>query len=72
MIKVEVTEEVLREGTTTFARGDVITSQDAEHEATLRSWVKYGWAKDLATGEQGERKPGAQSIEVNDVMQDHL
>lgn len=68
-MKIEITEEVLRDGTNEHRRGDQITARDAEHEAKLREWVRVGWAKDVDTGEQGERKPGAQRLHVHDVVQ---
>lgn len=68
MRRVEVTEQVLRDGTDIYHMGDV-TSLDDEKAA---QWIEFGWAKDAQSGEQGERKPGAQPIKVNSVSQSAL
>lgn len=65
MRKVEITEDVLNDGTETYRRGDVKTLDDDK----AAQWIGYGWAKDYETGEQGERKPGAQPIKIHDVNQ---
>ena len=63
--KLEITEEVLKLGTVTYYAGDIksFPKQDADE------YVRLGWAKCVETGEQNERKPGAQSIQVNNVVQ---
>lgn len=68
-MKIEITEESLKIGTNEHRKGDQITPRDAAHEAELREWVRVGWAKDVETGEQGERKPGAQRLHVHNVAQ---
>lgn len=65
MRRVQITEDVLRDGTDVYTKDDV-TSVDDNKAA---QWIGFGWAKDAETGEQGDRKPGAQPIVVNDVTQ---
>lgn len=65
MRKIEITEETLRDGTALYSKGDVKTVDD--ERAAL--WISLGWAKDAATGEQGERKPGAQAVQPDKVTQ---
>lgn len=67
MRRVEITEAVLRDGPEDYHQGDVTTIDDAK----AAEWIRLGWAKDAATGETGERKPGAQAINVHDVEQSH-
>lgn len=38
-------------------------------KAEADEYIRLGWAKDPATGEQGERKPGAQALQVDDAAQ---
>jgi len=54
MKQVEFTETV-KLGTETYYEGDRKSFDDAE----ASQYIALGWAKDPATGEQGERKPGA-------------
>lgn len=65
MRRVEITENVLRDGSEDYHRGDVTWIDDEK----AAQWISLGWAKDVETGEQGERKPGAQPIKVNSVTQ---
>ena len=37
-------------------------------EALANEFIRLGWAKCVDTGEQGERKPGAQKLEVHDSV----
>ena len=54
MRKIEFTETV-RLGTTTYVDGDRKSFPADE----AQQYIDLGWAKDPETGEQGERKPGA-------------
>lgn len=63
--RIEITEALLRDGVTDYHAGDVLTLP--KDKADL--WVSYGWAKDAATGETGERIPGARAVDVANVTQ---
>jgi hypothetical protein len=64
--RIEVTEETgIKFGRTSLAFEDVV-SIDTE---LANTFISYGWAKCVGTGEQGERKPGAVKIEVESVVQ---
>lgn len=54
MKQVEFTETV-KIGTETYSEGDRKSFDDTEAD----QYISLGWAKDPVTGEQGERKPGA-------------
>ena len=58
MKRVEFTEEV-KLGAATYLEGDVKAFEDDEADELVR----LGWAKD-EDGNTGERKPGAQKLEV--------
>jgi len=47
--------------------GDRKTVSKEERDAYVS---QMGWAKCLATGETGERKPGAQELNINSVGQE--
>ena len=63
--QIEFTEEKCRIGRETYYKGDRKTfpKEDADE------FIRVGWAKCVETGEQGERKPGQQSINVSNVTQ---
>ena len=63
--RIEITEDVLKLGTVTYYKGDIKSFPKAEAD----EYIRVGWAKDVETGEQGERKPGAQAINVQGVKQ---
>ena len=63
--KLEITEEVLKIGTSTYYEGDIKSFPKAEAD----EYIRLGWAKCVETGETGERKPGAQRINVQNVEQ---
>lgn len=63
--KIEITETNLLIGTQTYYAGDV-KSFPADEAA---EYIRLGWAKCCETGETGERKPGAQSINIQSVKQ---
>ena len=65
-MKIEITEDLINEGTQSFYKGDVTS---ALPEKTAKNWVAWGWAKDATTGEQGERKPGPTKLNVDNVTQ---
>lgn len=61
-MKIEFTETV-KLGAETYESGDRKSFPDAE----AKEYMRLGWAKDTETGEQGERVPGAQVINVDNV-----
>jgi hypothetical protein len=63
--KIEITEEVLKLGTVTYYAGDIKSFPKAEAD----EYIRLGWAKCCETGETGERKPGAEPINVQSVLQ---
>lgn len=65
MRKTEITEELLNDGPDTYRKGD----QKSFDDDKAQQWIDIGWAKDPETGEQGERKPGAQAIAPHNVKQ---
>jgi hypothetical protein len=64
MRKVEFLETVLI-GSQTYLEGDVKSFEDDE----AGEYIRLGWAKDPVTGEAGDRKPGAQALEVDRLVQ---
>lgn len=65
MRKIEFTEDKVLIGSMAYYAGDVKSFPKAEAD----EYIRVGWAKCCETGEQGERKPGAQSISVDSVVQ---
>lgn len=61
--RIEITEEVLKDGYETYYAGDIKSFPKAKAD----QWVELGWAKDVETGEQGDRKPGAAPIKPDTV-----
>ena len=62
-LKVEVIEpNGFKEGTIVREFGDIFTSENGAE------YVRVGWCKNVATGESGERSPGSQSIEVQNIV----
>jgi hypothetical protein len=58
-LKVEVIEpNGFLDGAIKREEGDVFTSDNGAE------YIRLGWCKNFETGESGERKPGAQKIEV--------
>jgi hypothetical protein len=57
--------------------GGFLHERDRFNEGEIRilpaalagEFIRLGWAKCCETGETGERKPGAQAIEVHDTVQ---
>lgn len=62
--RLEITEETLKIGTEVYYRGDIKSFPKAEAD----EYVRMGWAKDIETGEIGERVPGARPINVQSVV----
>lgn len=63
--RVEITEVTgVRLGRLVLAEGDVV-SLDADIADLI---IQSGWGKNAATGEQGERKEGAQRLTAQDVI----
>jgi hypothetical protein len=56
--RIEITEERLLDGTEEYFAGDIKSFQKEKADR----WVSLGWAKDVETGEQGERVPGANGL----------
>lgn len=65
MRKIEITETKLLLGAVTYYAGDVKSFPKQEAD----EYIRLGWAKCCETGETGERKPGAQAINVQSVTQ---
>ena len=61
--KIEFTEEAVKLGTQTYYAGDVKSFPKAEAD----EYIRLGWAKDVETGEQGERVPGATKLNLDSV-----
>lgn len=59
--KIEIMEEKLRIDTNEYFKGDIKSFPKAEAD----EYIRLGWAKDVETGDIGERKPGAQKLHVN-------
>jgi hypothetical protein len=53
--KVEVLEEKILDGEVTYYRGDIKSFPKPKAD----DWVRFGWAKDVDTGESNERVPGS-------------
>ncbi len=63
--QVEFTESV-KLGTSAFAEGDRHTFPEEE----ASEYIRLGWCKCVETGEQGERKPGQQKINIHATRQE--
>lgn len=64
--KLEVTEPGgFLHGRDKYFEGDIRVVE----EPWASEFIRLGWAKDAATGEQGVRTPGAQVLEVQDTVQ---
>jgi hypothetical protein len=66
-MRVEFTETV-KIGTQTYEAGDCLSFPDDE----AQRYVDLGWAKNPETGEQGERKPGANGPVVPNTVSQAL
>ena len=64
--KIEITEAELKLGTNTYYAGDIKSFPKAEAD----EYIRVGWARCVETGEQGERKPGAQKLNVQALVQE--
>ena len=63
--KIEITEPGgFRVGADRFQEGEVRILPAAQ----AQEFINLGWAKCVATGEQGERKPGAQELAVDSTL----
>ena len=62
--KIEITEN-FKHGRDAFNEGEIrVLPAEIAGE-----FIRLGWAKDAVTGEQGERKPGQQALQVDDFVQ---
>lgn len=61
--RLEITEDILKVGTQTYYAGDVKSFPKNEAD----EYIRLGWAKDVETGETGERKPGAASLNIDGI-----
>ena len=65
MRRVRITEATLNLGPDTYHQDDVVSIDD--DQASLV--IARGWGEDAETGETGERKPGAEPIELDGLKQ---
>lgn len=63
--RIEITEEILKDGVNEYVKGDILTLDVGK----ANQWIACGWAKDVETGEQGERKPGASKLDIQNIKQ---
>lgn len=61
--RIEFVSKECKIGFITYYEGDVKTFPKAEAD----EYIRVGFAKCCETGEQGERKPGAQAISVDNI-----
>lgn len=68
--RLEVTEDRLHEGRDVYLKGavEVFDMNDPDQASIANKWQQFGWAKDVETGETGERKPGTVSLEPDAVI----
>lgn len=66
--RIEITEDDLKDGIETYYAGDIKSFPKAKADL----FIRMGWARDVETGETGERKPGAVKIQPHDVVQESL
>ena len=65
MRKIEITEPGgFMHGRDRFNEGEVRVLDDA----LAGEFIRLGWARCVDSGEQGERKPGQQSLQVDDAI----
>lgn len=63
ILKVEVLEETgITEAGVKFKKGSVVVCDEPHEIAMGNRWVNLGWAKNVETGEVGERKEGVNTI----------
>lgn len=62
---VEIEEDLIRDGRDKHVKGE----RKLIEASKARNWIKWGWARDAETGEIGERKPGAQPVVPDKVVQ---
>lgn len=63
--KIEITEPGgFKHGRDSFNEGEIRVID----EALAGEFIRLGWARDAVTGETGERKPGQQALQVDDVI----
>ena len=65
MIQIEIVEETIKEGKTELAKGDIVTRPD---DLAL-AYINAGLAKNVATGEIGERSLKPKKVEIDTVTQ---
>lgn len=70
-IRIEIVEEDgIKSGANHHLKGEVLVSGDEGQEFKYRSWVQAGLAKNVDTGEIGERKAGAVKLDVDSIHQE--
>lgn len=69
-MRVEIVEDRFLDGKEERVKGEVIIAKTVGDEVKLRGWVQVGWAKNLDTGEQGERVAGPNKIDVQSIKQE--
>lgn len=62
--KIEIIEDEIKEGINVRVKGDICS---IDH-ALATAYIDAGLAKDVETGETGERVAGAVKLEVDDVV----
>ena len=65
MIQIEIVSEMIKEGRTVLAKGDIVSRPD---ELAL-AYINAGWAKNVKTGEVGERSTKPMRVNVDTVVQ---
>lgn len=56
--RLEITEDVLKDGYDIYYKGDIKSFPSSK----AAQWISLGWAKDVETGETGERVPGVAPV----------
>jgi len=69
-MKIEIVEDGgIKAGVNHHLKGEVLISGDDDQAATYAGWVQVGWAKNLETGEQNDRAPGPNKLDVDSIRQ---
>lgn len=68
-MRVEIVEDRFLDGKEERVKGEVVISKSKQGEEKMHGWVQVGWAKNLDTGEQGERIEGPNRIDIQSIRQ---